>query len=192
MDFFAGSGTTGQAVLELNAEDRGKRAFILCSSTEATPKEPEKNICRDFTAERMRRVINGYAGKPGYTADQGGEFAYLQIDKVAPPDVPFEAKSEHALALLSLRLTHAVWEAEGGAVQHIARADNCDILLCTEVNDQTVEELASWPEVHGVQRLAVYCDRPVSLQEALEARGVEVNCHSLTDALLSGQAGARA
>ncbi|WPU57690.1 site-specific DNA-methyltransferase [Stenotrophomonas acidaminiphila] len=192
LDFFAGSGTTGQAVLELNAEDGKERRFILCSSTEATTKEPEKNICRDITAERMRRIIQGYAGKPGYSADQGGEFAYLQLDKLAPPDVPFEAKPENAMALLSLRLAHAVWETQGGAVQHIARADNCDILLCTEVNAQTLEEIASWPGAHGVQRLAVYCERPLSLQEALEARGIEVNCHSLTEALLSGQAGARA
>ena len=192
LDFFAGSATTGQAVLELNAEDDGGRRYILCSSTEATSSEPNKNVCRDISAERIRRISQGFAGKPGYSADQGGEFAYLQLDKLAPPDVPFEAKPENAMALLSLRLAHAVWETQGGAVQHIARADNCDILLCTEVNAQTLEEIASWPGAHGVQRLAVYCERPLSLQEALEARGIEVNCHSLTEALLSGQAGARA
>ena len=38
LDFFAGSGTTGQAALELNLEDGGARRFILCSSTEATEK----------------------------------------------------------------------------------------------------------------------------------------------------------
>lgn len=36
LDFFAGSGTTGHAVLELNAEDGGERRFVLCSSTEST------------------------------------------------------------------------------------------------------------------------------------------------------------
>lgn len=192
LDFFAGSATTGQAVLELNAEDDGERRYILCSSTEATPSEPNKNVCRDISAERMRRISQGFAGKPGYTADQGGEFAYLQLDKVAAPDVPFEAKPENAMALLSLRLAHAVWETQRGSVQHIARADNCDILLCMEVNPQALEEIAAWPETHRVQRLAVYCDRPLSLQEALEARGIEVNCHSITEALLSGQAGTRA
>ncbi|WP_275450868.1 DNA methyltransferase, partial [Pseudomonas syringae] len=44
LDFFAGSGTTAQAVLALNAEDGGARRFILCSSTEATSKEPDKNL----------------------------------------------------------------------------------------------------------------------------------------------------
>jgi adenine-specific DNA-methyltransferase len=66
LDFFAGSGTTGQAVLELNAEDDGQRRFILCSSTEATTKEPDKNLCRDVCAERIRlahrAVLAGQAG----------------------------------------------------------------------------------------------------------------------------------
>jgi adenine-specific DNA-methyltransferase len=192
LDFFAGSGTTGQALLQLNAEDGGRRHFILCSSTEANDKEPNKNICRDVCAARMRRVIKGYNGNPGFTLEQGGEFAYLQLDKVAEADLPFEAKTENAMALLSLRLAHAVWEPQGGVIQHIARADNCDIVLCMEVTAQVVEELVAWPHTHGMQRLAVYCERPQTLQEALEAQGIDANCHSLIDALLSGQAGGRA
>ncbi|MEK6201530.1 MAG: DNA methyltransferase [Desulfobulbaceae bacterium] len=73
MDFFAGSGTTAQAVLELNREDEGNRRFIMVSATEATTDDPEKNICRDVCAERIRRVINGY----GATAGTDGDFAYL-------------------------------------------------------------------------------------------------------------------
>lgn len=192
LDFFAGSGTTGQALLQLNAEDGGRRHFILCSSTEANDKEPTKNICRDVCAARMRRVINGYNGNPGFNLEQGGEFAYLRLDKVATADLPFEAKTENAMALLSLRLAHAVWEPQGGVIQHIARADNCDIVLCREVNDQVVEELVAWPRTHGMQRIAVYCERPLALQEALEEQGIDANCHSLIDALLSGQSGGRA
>jgi len=109
LDFFAGSGTTGQAVLELNAEDAGQRRFILCSSTEATAKEPDKNLCRDVCAERLRRVIQGYGGvggaggKPGYTVAQGGEFAYLQFDKIDAADVAFEATPAHAATLLYMQ-----------------------------------------------------------------------------------------
>jgi adenine-specific DNA-methyltransferase len=53
LDFFAGSGTTGQAVLELNREDNGNRQFILCTNN-------ENNICQDVTYERLKSVINGY------------------------------------------------------------------------------------------------------------------------------------
>jgi adenine-specific DNA-methyltransferase len=190
LDFFAGSGTTGQAVLELNAEDgpSGKRRYILCSSTEVTEKEPTKNICRDITARRLRRVSQGFAGKPGYSLEQGGEFAYLQLDKVSTADLPFEAGFENAWALLCLRLAHGIWSSSDAPVQRIARSGDCDILFCREVNEAAVEALAMWPKAHGAGRLAVYCERPIALQEMLEARGVEANCHSLHDALLNGQA----
>jgi adenine-specific DNA-methyltransferase len=50
LDFFAGSGTTGHAVMKLNAEDNGKRKFILCNNN-------ENNICREVTYERIKKVI---------------------------------------------------------------------------------------------------------------------------------------
>ena len=50
LDFFAGSGTTGHAVMKLNAEDGGSRKFILCTNN-------ENNICREVTYERIKRVI---------------------------------------------------------------------------------------------------------------------------------------
>jgi len=60
LDFFAGSGTTGHAVMELNKQDSGNRQFILCSNRENTKEEPEKNICRNITYERNKRVIEWY------------------------------------------------------------------------------------------------------------------------------------
>ena len=52
LDFFAGSGTTGHAVLELNREDGGKRKFILCTNN-------ENNIAHSVTYERLYRIIKG-------------------------------------------------------------------------------------------------------------------------------------
>ena len=52
LDFFAGSGTTGHAVMELNKEDGGDRKFILCTNN-------ENNICRDVTYQRLKTVITG-------------------------------------------------------------------------------------------------------------------------------------
>lgn len=51
LDFFAGSGTTGDAVMQLNLEDGGKRKFILCTNN-------ENNIAQDITYERIKRVID--------------------------------------------------------------------------------------------------------------------------------------
>ncbi len=59
LDFFAGSGTTAHAVLNLNKEDGGNRRFILVSNAEATGDQPEKNLCRDVCAERVRRESGG-------------------------------------------------------------------------------------------------------------------------------------
>lgn len=56
LDFFAGSATTAQAVMQLNAEDGGHRRFVMVSSTEATNDEPDKNLCDTVTAERIRRL----------------------------------------------------------------------------------------------------------------------------------------
>lgn len=52
LDFFAGSGTTGQAVLDLNSEDGGNRKFILCTNN-------ENNICEEVTYQRLKTVITG-------------------------------------------------------------------------------------------------------------------------------------
>ena len=52
LDFFAGSGTTAQAVLELNHEDNGTRRFILCTNN-------ENNICDRVTYPRVSTVISG-------------------------------------------------------------------------------------------------------------------------------------
>ena len=56
LDFFAGSGTTAQAVLELNAQDGGNRKFILVQLPELTERKDFPTIA-DITKERVRRVI---------------------------------------------------------------------------------------------------------------------------------------
>lgn len=49
MDFFAGSGTTGHAVMELNREDDGHRKFILITND-------ENNICKSITLPRLQKI----------------------------------------------------------------------------------------------------------------------------------------
>jgi len=53
LDFFAGSGTTGHAVLKLNKEDSGNRKFILCTNNEG-------NICDEITYPRIQKLLKGY------------------------------------------------------------------------------------------------------------------------------------
>lgn len=78
LDSFAGSGTTGHAVLQQNAEpgDGGKRRFILV--------ELDKNIANQITAERLKRVVEGYTyldqkGNQRSEAGLGGGFRYCEL-----------------------------------------------------------------------------------------------------------------
>jgi adenine-specific DNA-methyltransferase len=65
LDFFAGSGTTGHAVLDLNREDGGQRQFILCTNN-------ENNICQEITYPRVKKIIEGYKNIKGETIDGYG------------------------------------------------------------------------------------------------------------------------
>ena len=62
LDFFAGSGSTAQAVLELNKEDGGNRKFILCTNNEG-------GICENITYKRINNVIKGYGKYNGIPAN---------------------------------------------------------------------------------------------------------------------------
>lgn len=57
LDSFAGSGTTGHAVLQMNKADGGKRQFICI--------EMDETIACDVTAQRLKKVIEGYNGRAG-------------------------------------------------------------------------------------------------------------------------------
>ncbi len=73
VDTFAGSGTTAQAVLSLNRDDGGRRRFILI--------EMESQIAREITAERVRRVIDGYTSARGEPVPGlGGGFRFLEVE----------------------------------------------------------------------------------------------------------------
>jgi adenine-specific DNA-methyltransferase len=74
LDSFAGSGTTGHAVLSLNKQDGGNRRFILC--------EIDEKIARYITAERVRRVASGYTNAKGEAVEGlGGGFQFVRLGK---------------------------------------------------------------------------------------------------------------
>jgi DNA modification methylase len=72
LDSFAGSGTTGHAVLQLNREDGGNRHFILV--------EMEPSIARNITSVRVNRISQGYTNSKGVQVDGLGEgFRYCEL-----------------------------------------------------------------------------------------------------------------
>ena len=93
LDFFAGSGTTLHAVMQLNAEDGGKRQCILCTNN-------ENGICENVTYERNKRVIEGYT-KPNDEKVEGlhnNNLRYYRMDFVSRSR---STKNMRRLALLS-------------------------------------------------------------------------------------------
>lgn len=70
LDSFAGSGTTAHAVLNLNKEDGGHRKFILVEMGD---------YADSITAERVKRVINGYGEGKNAVDGTGGNFSYYEL-----------------------------------------------------------------------------------------------------------------
>jgi adenine-specific DNA-methyltransferase len=97
LDSFAGSGTTGHAVLQLNKEDGGNRRFILV--------EIEQTISREITAKRLTLVISGYADIPG----SGGGFRYCTL-----ADPLFDERGQINSSVKFADLAHHVFFTETG------------------------------------------------------------------------------
>ena len=97
LDFFSGSATTAHAVMQLNAEDGGKRKFIMVQLPEETDEKSEafkagyKNIC-EIGKERIRRAgekIKEEAGLNGQDLDIG--FRVLKLDSSNMKDIYYSA-----------------------------------------------------------------------------------------------------
>ena len=114
LDFFAGSGTTGHAVMKLNSQDNTHRRFILCTNN-------ENNICRNVTYERIKRVIE----REGYAAS----LKYYRIDYV-----PINEQLYYEYADELLRHVRELVELENG-VNFIENAEIAIVLTDEELVD---------------------------------------------------------
>lgn len=152
LDFFAGSGTTGHAVMQLNAEDGGNRKFILCTNN-------ENNICRDVTYERIKRVIE----KEDYKAS----LKYYKVDFVP---ITEQVYYEYADKLL-LHIKELV-ELENG----IDFDGNKKVAICL-----TDEDLQDFVNSLGYSTTykAVYVGHDVfvtpEIESKLNALGIKIN-----------------
>lgn len=161
LDSFAGSGTTMHAVMELNQEDGGNRQCILVQMAEASEKEPDKNICKDITRERIKRAIE----KNNY--DSG--FSYLRVGRSIDsesilngdlPDYKTFAKYVYFLCTGS-QLANAkdikekdwfVGKAPGMSI-YLQYKDNLDELMKLALTMETAE---NWKKAHPQERIIVY------------------------------------
>ncbi len=108
LDFFAGSGTTAQAVLELNAEDGGDRRFILVQLPEPTGR-PDFPTIADITKERVRRVIQKLeAGRKEAQEAQKKE----EAESLFAPSAPSRGHADLGFKVFKLAASNfKVWDA---------------------------------------------------------------------------------
>ncbi len=99
LDFFAGSGTTGHAVLEINKIDGGNRRFIICTNN-------ENDICRDVTQLRLKAVLTGkWADKQKHDPLPGSLSFYKTgfIKRLKSPDRMRTEISKHTIDLIAIK-----------------------------------------------------------------------------------------
>ncbi|QQC62775.1 site-specific DNA-methyltransferase [Paraburkholderia ginsengisoli] len=114
LDPFAGSGTTGQAVLELNAETAAKRRFILIEQGNT---EKGDHYAKSLTADRIKRVITGdWASGKRAPVQSGFRFVELQRSKIDADAVNALAREE----MIDLLLT-SYWNKAEKAKSYLQR-----------------------------------------------------------------------
>ena len=133
LDFFAGTGTTGHAVLKLNAEDGGHRKFILCTNN-------ENGICEEVTYQRLKTVITGKRAD-GSEHSEGipANLKYFKTDFV---DKDSEELSDELLEHI----------AEMIELEHSIKVDNKKyvMILTDEEMDEFEQNITSYTDLKAV------------------------------------------
>lgn len=175
LDFFAGSGTTAHAVLKLNQEDGGNRRFILVSNTEATADAPDKNLCRDVCAERVRRVSTGYRNKKGEWVEglggdllktRGASFAYLRAHRIPAELILSRIEHEQVWTALQLIHTETLAPFDVAALVQRAETENGVMLYIPKVSEAVIEILEQ--AIHSAGTAVIYSWQPGWLNQQIE------------------------
>lgn len=124
LDFFAGSGTMAQAVMELNAEDGGNRKFILVQLPEATGREDFPTIA-DITRERVRRAARQL------TAAEAG--------RLPDPDATSQDRGFKALTLDTSNFK--VWDADAAGDDSAKLAEQLQLYADHRVPNRSEQDV---------------------------------------------------
>ncbi|WP_303971503.1 site-specific DNA-methyltransferase [Faecalicoccus pleomorphus] len=155
LDFFAGSGTTAQAVLELNAEDGGNRKFILCTNN-------ENGICENVTHPRIKTVISGKReDESKYSDGLPANLYYYRTDFVSKDEEYLsEALMEHIAEMIQL--------------EHGVKLDGQNYIMI--LDDDEADALAThWDEYSAVKALYVSKNVLFTTEQNMMFRDVEIH-----------------
>ena len=158
LDFFAGSGTTLHATMQLNAEDGGKRKCILVTNN-------ENNICEEVTYERNRRVIQGYTTPKGEEVPglAGNTLRYYRTDFISRDRTPRNMRALVAAATGLLCIKNDIYsEAELAGrninpkiARYFAEGDRSMLVIYDERAISAIVEILETVEP-GKEKIKVY------------------------------------
>lgn len=184
LDFFAGSGTFGQAVLALNAEGKGDRRFILVSSSEATDDAPERNLCRDVCAARVRAAATGYETEKGTSVPGlGGGFAYLKTHRVPLHRLVEGLNDEMVWNYALMSSGHPLSLFKGPLASSLREKDKDLVIYCADTKRKTLAALQEQVQGHA-GKVTVWTWVPKAVSTALEQSAERVGVVSVPDDLL--------
>lgn len=159
LDFFAGSGTTAQAVLELNSEDGKNRKFILCTNN-------DNNICEEVTYPRLKTVITGKrADGSEYSDGQKANLKYYKTDFV-------DKESEEIYDDLLEHITEMI------QLQYGVKVDNQKYIMI--MNDEEMDDFES--HFNGYEHIeTVFINQDVLLTTSQEKMLQNINTKIIPD-----------
>jgi adenine-specific DNA-methyltransferase len=156
LDFFAGSGTTADAVMKLNKEDGGNRQFILCTNN-------ENNICRDITYQRIKTVITGKRkDKSKYSDGIPANLRYFKTDFIERAKDTDENRVQLTKYCYEfLRIRESCYQEIKTKQQNIKFWNNHNKLLCVifdkydEIDDKIyLQEIKN--KAKGIEQIVIY------------------------------------
>lgn len=120
LDFFAGSGTTLHATMQLNNEDGGNRQCILVTNN-------ENNICEEVTYERNKRVIQGYTNQKGENIEglKKNNLRYYKIKAVGREKTLKNKKTLVALSCGMLNIKENIYKEENTFGSLLLKKNKC-------------------------------------------------------------------
>lgn len=159
LDFFAGSGTTGQAVLEQNMIDGGNRHFILCTNN-------ENKICEEVTYQRIKTVATGKRANGSiYSDGMPANLKYYKTDFVEKDSEDlYDDLLEHIVEMIQL--------------QFGVKVDNEKyvIIMDDEEMDEFEKNIANYDKLE-----AVFINQDVLLSTSQERMLEKVNTYIIPD-----------
>jgi len=163
LDSFAGSGTTGHAVLKLNEEDDGNRKFILI--------EMDSKICKSITSQRLKKVISGYSYNSTKIPGLKGNFENLKLGK---PLFDSDGKIEKSTSFVDLASyiffteTKTLLDEKLIIKNFIGSKNDIDYFLLFSTASESVLNKKTLSEFDKTRSKVIYADKCLISNDVLE------------------------